>query len=151
MHVRVKRVEDQTWMAVADSGHGVILDAAPESGGHDRGMRPMEMVLAGLCGCTGIDVVSILEKQRQDVVDVVVVAEAERAPSPPRVFTAIHLVYRVSGRGLRREAVERAVRLSADKYCSVSHMLRPTVAITDAIEIIEVGPLGLDPDADRRM
>jgi len=151
MKVRLKQVEDVTWMAVADSGHGVVIDGSPEIGGHNRGMRPMEMVLAGLCGCSGMDVVSILRKQRQDVVDVVIEAEAERAPGPPKVFTRIHLVYRVFGRGLKRASVERAVRLSADTYCSVSQMLRPGVGITDAIEIVEVGSAGLDPDADRRM
>ncbi|MCB9529703.1 MAG: OsmC family protein [bacterium] len=151
MHVRVKQVEGQTWMAVADSGHAVVMDAAPDIGGHDRGMRPMEMVLSGLCGCTAIDVLMILQKQRQSVSDVVVEAQAERAAEPPKVFTTIHLVYRVSGRGLKRAAVERAVRLSSEKYCSVSAMLRPGVVITDEVEIIEVDPAGLDPDADRRM
>lgn len=151
MKARVKLIEGVAWLAEGDSGHGVVIDGSPDIGGRNLGPRPMELVLQGLCGCTGMDVISILRKQRQDVVDVIIEAEAERAPSPPKVFTRIHLIYRVLGRGLRRDAVERAVRLSADKYCSVSQMLRPGVDITDSVEIVEVGSAGLDPDADRRM
>lgn len=138
MKARIKLIEGAAWASEADSGHGLVVDGSPEIGGRNLGPRPMELVLQGLCACSGMDVVSILRKQRQDVVDVVIEAEAERAETAPRVFTRIALTYRVFGRGLRPKAVERAVRLSADTYCSVSKMLSPTVAITDTIEIVEV-------------
>lgn len=139
MKARIKLIEGAAWMGEADSGHGLVIDGSPAIGGRDLGPRPMELVLQGLCACSGMDVVSILRKQRQDVVDVVIEAEAERAETPPKVFTRIALTYRVFGRGLKPKAVERAVRLSADTYCSVSRMLAPTVEISDSIEIVEVG------------
>ncbi len=140
MKARIKLIEGVAWMAEADSGHGLVIDGSPAIGGRDRGPRPMELVLQGLCACSGMDVVSILRKQRQDVVDVVIEAEAERAAEPPKVFTRIALTYRVIGRNLRPKAVERAVRLSADTYCSVSKMLSATVEISDRIEIVELDP-----------
>lgn len=142
MKARIKLIEGAAWMAEADSGHGLVIDGSPAIGGRDLGPRPMELVLQGLCACSGMDVVSILRKQRQDVVDVVIEAEAERAGTPPRVFTRIGLTYRVFGRGLKPRAVERAVRLSADTYCSVARMLAPTVELDDTIEIIEVEAAG---------
>ncbi len=138
MKARIKLVDGVAWMAEADSGHGLVIDGSPAIGGRNLGPRPMELVLQGLCACSGMDVVSILRKQRQDVVDVVIEAQAERAETPPKVFTRIALTYRVIGRGLRPKAVERAVRLSADTYCSVSRMLAPTVEISDTIEIVEL-------------
>lgn len=138
MDVRIKLIEGVAWMAEADSGHGLVIDGSPAIGGRNLGARPMELVLQGLCSCSGMDVVSILKKQRQDVVDVEISAKAERAPEPPKVFTHIHLTYRIVGRNLRPSAVERAVRLSADTYCSVSKMLSATVEITDEIEIVDL-------------
>lgn len=140
MKARIKLIEGVAWMAEADSGHGLVIDGSPAIGGRDLGPRPMELVLQGLCACSGMDVVSILRKQRQDVVDVVIEAEAERAAEPPKVFTRVALTYRVIGRNLRPNAVERAVRLSADTYCSVSKMLSATVEISDRIEIVELDP-----------
>jgi len=137
MRARVKWIEGAAFMGEADSGHGLIIDGSPDIGGRNLGVRPMEMVLTGLCGCTAMDVISILRKQRQAVTDCVISAEAERADSPPKVFTRIHLTYRVTGHNLRREGVERAVALSAEKYCSVSQMLLATVAITHSIEVEE--------------
>lgn len=144
MKARIKLIEGVAWMAEAESGHGLVIDGAPSIGGRNLGPRPMELVLQGLISCSGMDVISILRKQRQDVVDVVVEAEAERAEDPPRVFTRIALTYRVIGRNLRPKAVERAVRLSADTYCSVSKMLSATVEITDRIEIVDLAAAPAD-------
>lgn len=141
MDVRVKLVESVTWVASADSGHGVVMDGSPAIGGRNLGMRPMEMVLAGLGGCTAMDVMSILRKSRQDVTDCVIEVAAERAETVPKVFTKIHIHYIVTGNGLRPGAVERAVKLSADTYCSVSKMLGATVAITHDFEVIQGQPI----------
>ena len=130
MKGRVKWIEKMGFVAESESGHSVVLDAAPEVGGRDLGVRPMEMVLLGLGGCTAIDVMSILNKARQPVTDCVIELQAERAESVPKVFTRINVHYVVSGRGLSEKHVERAVDLSSTKYCSVSKMLEATVALT---------------------
>jgi len=135
MKARVKWVEDVSFVAETGSGHAVIVDGAPEAGGRNIGMRPMEMVLAGTAACSAFDVVWILKKARQPVVDCVVDAEAERAEQEPRVFTRIHLRYRVAGKGLDPRQVERAVKLSKEKYCSATIMLAKTAEITYAITI----------------
>ncbi len=137
MNVRIKRVEGVTWLASGDSGHGVTIDGAPAIGGKNLGPRPMELVLMGLGGCTAMDVITTLRKMRQDVTDCEITVEAERAEAPPRVFTRIHLEYRVTGRALKPSAVERAVGLSRETYCSVSKMLEHTAEITHAIQLIE--------------
>lgn len=116
----------------SDSGHTLHFDASSE---HTHGMSPMESVLTALCGCTSVDVVSILQKKRQPVTGLTVSAEAEQAPDPPRVFTRIHLTYTIQG-NVSREAAERAVSLSKDKYCSVSKMLEHSVAIDYSIQIV---------------
>jgi putative redox protein len=139
MKTRVKWVEEVSFVAESGSGHAVLVDGAPEAGGRNLGMRPMEMVLAGAAACTAFDVVWILRKARQPVTDCVVEAEAERAPAEPKVFTRIHLRYRVSGRGLDPHQVERAVKLSKEKYCSATIMLAKTAEIT--FEVL----LGDDP------
>ena len=130
MDVKVKLVEGVTWVVSGPSGHGVVIDGSPEIGGRNLGMRPMEMVLAGLGGCTAMDVISILRKQRQAVTDCQIDLKAQRADSPPKVFTQIHLHYRIYGRQLKDAAVNRAVTLSMDNYCSVSKMLKGTAEIT---------------------
>jgi putative redox protein len=136
MKARVKWVEGMAFMAEADSGHGIMLDGSPEIGGRNLGARPMEMVLMGLGGCTAIDVMVILGKQRQPVEDCWIELDAERADvAAPKVFTKIHVHYVVKGSGLDPKQVERAVKLSADKYCSVSAMLKNTVDITYDFEI----------------
>ncbi|ANJ67808.1 peroxiredoxin [Halothiobacillus diazotrophicus] len=136
MKARVKWVEGMAFMAEADSGHGIMLDGSPEIGGRNLGARPMEMVLMGLGGCTAIDVMVILGKQRQPVEDCWIELEADRAEvAAPKVFTKIHLHYVVKGQGLDPKQVERAVKLSADKYCSVSAMLKSTVEITYDFEV----------------
>ena len=130
MKVEVKLVEGVSWMVSGPSGHGVIIDGSPEIGGRNLGMRPMEMVLAGLGGCTAMDVISILRKQRQAVADCRIEVTAQRADSVPKVFTEIHLHYHVYGRSLREAAVARAVELSMGTYCSVSKMIGATAEIT---------------------
>ena len=123
----------------AGSGHAVVIDGPPEAGGRNAGIRPMELVLTGLGACTAFDVVSILKKSRQHVSACRAELEAERAEDVPKVFTRIHIHFVVEGRGLKTVAVERAVKLSADKYCSATLMLRDTVEITHDFEIIETG------------
>ncbi len=114
----------------ASSGHAIVVD-----GDKTAGNSPMELVLIGLCGCTGYDVVSILEKKREPFTSIEVSAQAERAPDPPSVYTEIKLIYRVGGK-VSRKAVEDAVRLSKEKYCSVSAMLEKTAKITTQIEFV---------------
>jgi putative redox protein len=125
-----KWTEEQRFLGVAGSGHALVMDAGKDKVGNS----PMELVLIGLCGCTASDVVSILTKKREPFVALEVRAEAERAPEPPSVYTSIKLAYRVSGK-VSRKAVEDAVRLSKEKYCSVSQMLGKTAKITTAIEL----------------
>jgi len=136
MKTRIKWVEGVSFVGEAGSGRAVIIDGAPESGGRNLGMRPMEMVLTGAAACTAFDVVFILRKGRQPVADVVVTAEAERAPEEPKVFTRIHLVYTIAGRGLDPKQVERAVKLSKEKYCSATIMLAKTAEIT--YEVVQI-------------
>lgn len=115
------------------------MDGPPDHGGRDLGPRPMEMLLMGMGGCASFDVMSILEKSRQDVTACVAEIDAERADEVPAVFTKIHLRFRVSGRGLREAVVKRAVELSAEKYCSASILMeRAGVEVTHSYEIEEV-------------
>ena len=137
MKARVKWVQDVMFVGESGSGHAVVMDGAPEAGGRNLGLRPMELVLLGVGGCTAFDVVSILKKQRQNVVDCVAEMQAERAQSDPKVFTKIHIHFVVTGKSLKEEHVKRAIELSADKYCSASIMLKPKVEITHDYEIIE--------------
>jgi putative redox protein len=130
MKARVKWLDGRAFVGESGSGHAVVMDGAPESGGRNIGVRPMEMLLLGLAGCSAFDVVHILEKGREAVTGCEVEVEAERAPSDPKIFTAIHLAFRLSGRGLKPAAVERAITLSAEKYCSASVMLGKTAKIT---------------------
>jgi putative redox protein len=129
---------DVSFRAQTESGHTVMMDGSPEHGGHNRGPRPMELVLVGMGGCTAFDVVHILRKARQDVVDCVADVQAERADTDPKVFTRIHVHFVVSGRKLNANQVERAIHLSAEKYCSASIMLAKTATITHDFEIKEV-------------
>jgi putative redox protein len=126
-----------SFVAETGSGHAVVMDGAPEAGGRNIGPRPMEMVLAGAGGCSAFDVVMILQKSRQAVTACDVRLEAERAATDPKVFTRIHLRYRVKGKALKREAVVRAIELSKEKYCSASIMLGKTAEITYDFEIID--------------
>jgi len=134
---RIKWVENVCFMGESETGHAVILDGAPEAGGRNLGMRPMEMLLIGMGACTSFDVVTILKKARQPVTDCVAEMEAERADEVPKVFTRIHVHFVVTGKGLNETQVERAVKLSAEKYCSASIMLGKSVQITHDFEIVE--------------
>jgi putative redox protein len=137
MHARVKWNEGMSFVGEAGSGHAVLIDGAPEHGGRNLGMRPMELVLLGAAGCTAFDVVMILRKARQPIADCAVEAEGERAAVEPRVYTRIHLRYTVAGRGLDPRQVERAVKLSKDKYCSATIMLAKTAEVTYEIAIVD--------------
>jgi putative redox protein len=126
-----------TFVGESGSGHSVVMDGAPEAGGRNLGIRPMEMLLLGLGGCTAFDVVSILRKSRQDVADCEVEIEAERTTEVPRVFTSIKIHFIISGKDLDPSKVERAVNLSADKYCSASRMLEKAATIIHDFEIVD--------------
>jgi putative redox protein len=143
MHARLKYVEGFTFIGQAGSGHWTVLDSSHE-GKAAAATSPMEMVLLALMGCSAMDVVAILQKMRAPFTDLQVEVEADRAETHPRVYTRIHLSYRVFGRDLKPEQVARAVQLSQEKYCSVSAMLRPTVPITYEIWIE-------DPSTGQRM
>ena len=139
MKMRIKWVEDVSFLAQTESSHTIVMDGAPEGGGRNLGPRPMETVLAGTGGCTAYDVVTILRKARQDVTDCVLEVEAERALQDPKVFTRIHFHFVVSGHNIDRRHVERAIHLSAEKYCSASIMLGKSAQITHDFEIRETG------------
>jgi len=139
MKAKIKWVEEMTFVGESGSGHSVLMDGPPELGGRNLGVRPMEMILLGLGGCTSFDVMLILKRARQSVSDCVVELEAERAENNPKVFTRIHVHFIVSGEDLKENQVKRAVELSAEKYCSASIMLTQAgVEITHDYEIHEV-------------
>ena len=135
MRARIKWVDGVSFIAETGSGHAVVVDGSPDAGGRNLGPRPMELLLAGTAACTAFDVVWILKKGRQPVTDCVVEAEAERAPDDPKIFTRIHFKYHVSGAGLNPAQVERAVKLSKDKYCSATLMLAKTAEISYEVAI----------------
>lgn len=118
-------------------GHIVHLDGIPEAGGQGLGASPMRLLLMSLGGCTGMDVVSILKKMRQDVTGLEIVVSGERAPEHPKIYTSLDLLFRIKGRNVQREMVEKAVHLSEEKYCSVGNMLKKAATLTTRIEIIE--------------
>jgi putative redox protein len=137
MKARIKWIEQMAFLGETESGHGIIMDAAPAVGGRNLGPRPMEMLLLGAGGCSSIDVISILKKTRQAVSDCYVEIDAERADTDPKVFTKIHMHFVVKGRDIKPDAVEKAIKLSAEKYCSASIMLGATAQMTHDYEIIE--------------
>jgi putative redox protein len=138
MQASILWMKDGQFIAKSDSGHTLIIDGPPDHGGKNLGARPMEMVLMGLGGCTSIDVIDILKKSRQDITDCVTQLTAERATTIPAVFTKIHIHFVVTGRNLKLRQVERAVELSATKYCSATLMLqRGGVEITHDFEIVD--------------
>ncbi|HET6470008.1 MAG TPA: OsmC family protein [Geminicoccaceae bacterium] len=139
MRGRIKWVEGRTFVAESGSGHGLVIDGAVEHGGRNLGPSPMELVLLGTGGCTAFDVVTILKKGRHDVTDCTLELDAERAEQDPKVFTRIVMRFKVTGRGLQRAAVERAVALSAEKYCSASIMIAKTAEIRREVEIVDAG------------
>jgi len=137
MKARVKWVENVSFLGETESNHAVLMDGAPSAGGRNLGPRPMEMLLLGAGGCTSFDVVAILKKSRQDISDCYVELNAERADTEPKVFTKIHMHFVVTGKNIKPETVEKAIKLSAEKYCSASIMLGKTAVITHDFEIIQ--------------
>jgi putative redox protein len=137
MKARIQLTEGMTFVAESGSGHAVVVDAAPDVGGRDLGPRPMELVLMGTGACSAIDVVHILRKARQAITGCVVELDSERAPDDPKVFTRIHLHYIVTGKGLAPAQVERAIKLSKEKYCSATIMLAKMADITFDFELRE--------------
>jgi len=139
MRARVKWIENVSFLGESESGHAVVMDGAADAGGRNIGMRPMELLLIGMGGCSSFDVVTILKKARQPITDCVAEISAERADEVPKVFTKIHVHYVVTGNNLAPNHVERAVKLSAEKYCSASIMLGKSAEITHDFEIREPG------------
>jgi putative redox protein len=139
MKARVKWVEQASFLGETESNHAVLMDGPPTAGGRNLGPRPMEMLLIGTGGCTCFDVVSILKKSRQAISDCYVELDAERAETDPKVFTKIHMHFVVKGKDIKSEAVEKAIKLSAEKYCSASIMLGQSAAITHDFEVIQEG------------
>ena len=137
MKTRIEWKDGMSFLAESGSGHSVLMDGPPEAGGKNLGPRPMEMLLMGTGGCAAFDVVLILQKSRQDISDCVVEIEAERAGEEPKVFTRIHFHFILSGKKLNPQQVERAISLSAEKYCSASIMLGKTAELTHDFEIVE--------------
>lgn len=137
MKTRIEWKDGMSFLAESGSGHSVLMDGPPEAGGKNLGPRPMEMLLMGTGGCAAFDVVLILQKSRQDIADCAVEIEAERAREEPKVFTRIHFHFILSGKKLNPQQVERAITLSAKKYCSASIMLGKTAELTHDFEILE--------------
>lgn len=138
MHATVKWIDGVMFVGESGSGHAVVMDGPPDHGGRNMGIRPMEMLLLGVGGCSSFDVVQILQKGRNNIVNCVTEVTAERVDAVPSVFSKIHLHFIVSGHDLKASIVERAVKLSAEKYCSASIMLSKAVEITHDFEVIEV-------------
>lgn len=136
MRATIRWVDNVMFIGQSGSGHSVVIDGPPSAGGENAGIRPMELMLLGLGACTSADVMSILKKSRQDVTACRVELDAERAEEIPQVFTRIHVHFVVTGRGLNSGRVERAVNLSAEKYCSASIMLAKTANIIHDFEIV---------------
>lgn len=137
MNTRVKWLDNMSFVGESASGHSVVMDGPPEAGGRNLGVRPMEMLLLGLGGCSSFDIVSMLKKGKQDLVDCVVEISAERADSEPKIFTKIHMHFIISGNDLSDKRVKRAIELSAEKYCSASIMLGELAKITHDYELKE--------------
>ena len=138
MKIKVSWAGEALFVGESTTGHKVLMDGPTEGGGHDLGPRPMEMLLLGTGACSSYDVISILRKARQDVVSCEVEVSSERAKTEPKVFTDIHIHFKVTGKDLKEKHVERAVSLSAEKYCSASIMLGETAKIRHSFEIFDV-------------
>lgn len=142
MTAKITWINGRAFLGESGSGHAVVMDGAPEAGGRNIGVRPMEMLLLGLGGCTAFDVVMILEKARQKVTGCEVALEGEREAIDPegnlKVFTKVHMVFTLTGKGLNPTQVERAIKLSEEKYCSASAMFRHTAEITSEWKVVEV-------------
>ena len=137
MKAKITWINGRAFLGESGSGHSVVMDGAPEAGGRNIGVRPMEMLLLGLGGCTAFDVVMILEKSRENITGCEVELVSERASEDPKVFTYVKMIYTVTGKNLKPASVERAIKLSADKYCSASKMFEFTAKIEHEWKIIE--------------
>ncbi len=137
MNIKVTWLKNVIMVGESGSGHAIVMDGPEEHGGDNKGIRPMEMLLLGLGGCTEFDVLHILKKSRQKVTKCEVEIKAERAETEPKIFTTIQIHFKLSGQNLAEKAVQRAVSLSAEKYCSASLMLAKTAKISHTFEIIE--------------
>ena len=137
MNISVNWVDGLLMVGKSDSGHTITMDGPPESGGENLGVRPMEMLLLGVAGCTMIDAVTTLKKMRQDLSHLETKINAERATDHPKVFTDIHIQFILKGQNLDEKKVDKAITLSAEKYCSASIMLGETATITHDFEVIE--------------
>jgi len=138
MECRVKWVDNMCFLAETGSGHAVVMDTSPAYGGHNLGVRPMELLLVGMGGCTSVDLVSILRKGRFDVVGCEVAVTGERASETPKVYTQIHVHYRITGRKIPTDRIERAIELSSKKLCSASIMLGKVAAVSYDYEYVEI-------------
>ena len=137
MNISVNWVDGLLMVGKSDTGHTITMDGPPESGGENLGVRPMEMLLLGVAGCTMIDVVTTLKKMRQDLSHFETKINAERATDHPKVFTDIHIQFILKGQDLDEKKVDKAITLSAEKYCSASIMLGETATITHDFEVVE--------------
>lgn len=137
MRITSKRLDNLCFVGTTEAGHSVVMEGSAAEGGVKRGPSPMEMLLLGVAGCSSIDVVMIAQKQRQDVTDCQAAVTAERAAEAPRVFTEIHIHFKVFGRNLKETAIAKAVELSAEKYCSASIMLGKAAKISHSFELAE--------------
>ena len=138
MKARVKWVEDVQFVGESGTKHSLIMDGPENLGGHGTGMRPMELLLLGLGGCTSFDVVEMLKKSRQNIVDCVVEIDGQRSETVPKIFTDIHVHYIITGSNIKEVQVKRAIELSSEKYCSASLMLGKSANITHDYEIINL-------------
>jgi len=138
MQATVKWVDGRAFLGESGSGHTVVMDGPADHGGRNIGIRPMEMILLGVGGCSSYDVMDILQKGRHEIIDCVAELTAERVDTVPSVFSSIHLHFKVTGKNLKEAVVERAVKLSAEKYCSASIMLGKSVDITHDFEVINI-------------
>jgi putative redox protein len=139
MKARIKWIEGSRFVGQSGSGHAVVMEGPPANNEHSIGIRPMEMLLLGMGGCTAFDIIQILKKSRHPAIDCEVEIVAERAETVPKVFTHIHLHFKVTGYGLKEHWVKRAIELSSEKYCSASIMLGKTATLSHDYEIIDLG------------
>lgn len=138
MKAKVTWINGRAFLGESGSGHAVVMDGAPEAGGRNIGVRPMEMLLLGLGGCTAFDVVMILEKAREKVTGCEIELDGERATEDPKVFTHVRMTFTLTGRGLKPAAVERAIRLSEEKYCSATAMFRLSATVESEWKVVDV-------------
>ena len=137
MKAKITWINGRAFLGESGSGHAIVMDGAPEAGGRNIGVRPMEMMLLGLGGCTAFDVVMILEKSREKVTGCEVELEAERAGEDPKIFTAVKMTYTLRGEKLKPASVERAIKLSAEKYCSASRMFEKTATLSHEWRVVD--------------